>query len=181
MKGIIFGLTEEVVRGTYGEDTWDGVLDRAGLDGVWTPLGNYPDEQLSRVVAAAAALLGVDRQTVLRTVAQGAFPLLAQRYPHFFTPQDNTRDFVLTLNDVIHKEVFKLHPGATPPEFGFEQAAASLTLTYTSPRRLCWLAEGFLHGAAAHYGQTVTITQPACMMRGEDRCLLHCVFADAPA
>lgn len=181
MKGIIFGLTEEVVRGAYGEDAWDAVLDGAGLDGTWTTLGNYPDEHLSRVVTSAAALLNVDEQTVLRTVAGGAFPLLAQRYPQFFTGQDNARDFVLTINNVIHPEVFKLYPGATPPEFGFEQAADSLTLAYASPRRLCWLAEGFLHGAATHYSETVTITQAVCMMHGDDRCLLHCVFADAPA
>ncbi len=54
MKGIIFNLVEEVVRNRYGEDTWDELLDAAGLDGAYTSLGSYPDEELLRLVAAAA-------------------------------------------------------------------------------------------------------------------------------
>jgi hypothetical protein len=182
VKGIIFNLAEEVVRGAYGEDAWDAVLEGAGLDGSWTSLGSYPDEDLGKVVTSAAALLGVDETAVLKVVAQGAMPLLAQRYPHFFTRHGDASGFLLTLNDIIHPEVLKLYPGATPPTFDILQADdRSLTMSYTSGRHLCALAEGFIQGAATHYGQTVTLTQPTCMLRGEDRCLLHCQFADAAA
>ena len=64
MKGIIFNLAEAVVGKVYGEDTWDAILDRAGLDGSWTSLGSYPDEELLKVVAAAAELLGLSRQSL---------------------------------------------------------------------------------------------------------------------
>jgi hypothetical protein len=73
-------------------------------------------------VTGAAALLGTDERTVLRTVAEGAIALLAERYRHFFTPHTDTRAFVMTLKDMIHPEVRKLCPGATPPVFGFEPA-----------------------------------------------------------
>jgi len=43
------------------------------------------------------------------------------------------------------------------------------------------LAEGFVTGAAAHYGQQVAITQPECMLRGDERCRLHCEFSDVVA
>ncbi|MDP9100975.1 MAG: heme NO-binding domain-containing protein [Actinomycetota bacterium] len=177
MKGIIFNLTEEVVRDAYGEDAWDAVLDGAGLDGSWTSLGSYPDEYFSKVVTSAAALLGVDESTVLRTVAQGAMPLLATRYPHFFEHPDASA-FVLTLNDVIHPEVKKLYPGATPPEFDVRRESDSaLVMRYQSARKLCALAEGFVQGAATHYGQTVEITQTQCMLLGGDLCLVQCQFA----
>ncbi|MDQ3611323.1 MAG: heme NO-binding domain-containing protein [Actinomycetota bacterium] len=182
MKGIIFNLAEEVVRREHGEDTWDAILLRAGLDGSWTSLGSYPDEHLERVVTGAAALLGTDERTVLCTVAEGAIPLLAVRYPHFFTPHTDTRAFVLTLNDMIHPEVRKVYPGATPPVFGFESAPeGEMLLSYTSARRLCALAEGFVYGAAKHYGQPVVISQPACMLDGASRCLLRCRFTDDAA
>ena len=181
MKGIIFNLAEEVVRNAHGEDAWDAVLDGAGLEGAWTVLGDYPDEQLSRVVASAAQLLGVDEQAVLRLVAVGSMPLLAQRYPHFFTPHKDARHFVLTLNDMIHPEVLKLYPGATPPSFGFaESGENAFTLSYSSPRHLCALAEGFVQGAADYYGQSVVLSQPSCMLNGDDHCLIHCQFANVP-
>ncbi len=180
MKGIIFNVTEEVVRHAYGEDAWDAILDGAGLDGSWTSLGSYPDEYFTKVVTSAAALLGVDEPTVLSVVAEGALPLLAVRYPHFFAPHRDARAFVLTLNDVIHPEVKKLYPGATPPTFEVQGAGEDeLVLRYTSARRLCALAMGFLRGAAGHYGQTVSITQSSCQLLGDDHCLLHCQFTNA--
>ena len=59
MKGIIFNLVEEVVTAAYGEDTWDSLLDEAGLDGSYTSLGSYPDEDLFQLVGAASKALGV--------------------------------------------------------------------------------------------------------------------------
>ena len=180
MKGIIFNLTEEVVRSSHGEDAWDAVLDGAGLDGVWTSLGDYPDEHLAKVVTSAAGLLQVDEQAVLRYVGEGAMPLLASRYPHFFSPHTDALSFILTLNGLIHPEVKKLYPGASPPDFGVEEVTeGSVVLSYTSARRLCSLAEGFVVGAATHYRQVVEIEQSECEREGAPRCLIHCRFAHA--
>jgi hypothetical protein len=177
MKGILFNLAEEVVSQAHGEDTWDDVLEHAGLEGSYTSLGSYPDQHLTRILAAAGQLLGVDQQTMLRNVAERAIPLLAERYPQFFAAHDDARAFVLTLNDIIHPEVRKLYPGADVPTFRYELVSAdALVLGYESARRLCSLAQGFLSGAAAHYGQTITIEQRACMLRGDARCLLYCEF-----
>lgn len=178
MKGIIFNLAEEVVVREHGKDVWDAVLDGAGVSGSYTSLGSYPDADLVAIVGAAARLLGAPEAGVLRHVAQGAIPLLAERYPHFFTPYADGRDFVLTLNDIIHPEVRKLYPGADVPDFTYELGAADeVTLRYASSRRLCTLAEGFIAGVATHYGQRVEIDQPQCMHRGDPACLLHCEFS----
>lgn len=180
MKGVIFNLAEQVVTDTYGPDTWDQLLDEAGLDGAFTSLGNYPDEQLMALVDAAAARLGVEPAAVVRLIGEGALPLLAVRYPGFFSPHESTRPFLLTLNDIIHPEVRKLYLGADVPEFDFEQQGdAVLLLTYRSRRRLCALAEGFIAGAATHYRQAVSIVQSVCMSTGSDHCLLHCTFSPA--
>lgn len=181
MKGILFNLAEEVVCQTHGERAWDDILEAAGLDGSYTSLGNYPDEDLSRIVDAAARALDVSVEDVLRSVATGAIPLLATRYPHFFAPHTSARSFVLTLNSIIHPEVRKLYPGAGVPEFGFDTSADDvLVVTYRSARRLCGLAQGFIIGAAAHYGERVDITQPSCMHRGDPACDLHCRFEKLP-
>lgn len=182
MKGIIFNLAEEVVSAEHGDDAWDAVLDGAGVAGSYTSLGSYPDADLMAIVASAAALLGTDEQAVLRHVAEGAIPLLAQRYPHFFAPHRDALSLVLTLNDMIHPEVRKLYPGAETPTFAYDVTGESaVTLTYQSSRTLCALAEGFLVGAATHYGQSVTIDRTACRLRGDEQCLLHCEFRDAAA
>jgi Haem-NO-binding len=66
MKGIIFNLFEEVVVSNYGEDTWDRLLTATALDGAYTSLGSYPDEQIQELVGAARRCSGLTSFEVLR-------------------------------------------------------------------------------------------------------------------
>jgi heme-NO-binding protein len=182
LKGIIFNLVEEVVTDRYGEDTWDALLDAAGLDGSYTSLGSYDDEQLFKLVEAAAAALGVPPDVVVRQLGEGAIPLLVDRYPAFFEDFTSAQGFLLTLNDIIHPEVRKLYPGAEVPDFDFATPEEGvLVIGYRSRRQLCALAEGFIIGAARHYGEQVDVSQPRCLLRGDDQCLIRCAFSAADA
>lgn len=180
MKGIIFNLAEEVLTDAHGTDAWDDVLERADLSGAYTSLGSYPDDDLHRIVRAGAAALDSTPSDVLRAVGTGAIPPLAERYPQFFSGHSSTRSFVLTLNEIIHPEVLKLYPGAEVPDFSFDGTDDEvLILRYRSARKLCALAEGFLEGAAAHYGETITTLHETCMHDGEDSCVIRCTFVAA--
>ena len=164
----------------YGEDLWDSLLSDAGLDGAYTSLGSYPDTQLVGLVKAASAALDLPGDVVIRQFGESALPLLAERYPGFFRGHATARSFLLTLNDVIHPEVHKLDPGADVPDFAFEQVTdETLVIRYRSPRQLCALAEGFILGAATHYGERAVVDQAVCMHRGADHCLLGCSFTPA--
>ncbi|HJU18830.1 MAG TPA: heme NO-binding domain-containing protein [Stellaceae bacterium] len=173
MKGIIFNLLEEVVTHHHGEAAWDDLLDRAGLGGAYTSLGSYPDGELKVLVDALAGVLGLSPGECLRWFGRAAMPLLAERYPAFFIGYRTTIPFILSVNTIIHPEVRKIHPGAQCPIFRFEQAADGvLRLGYASPRRLCALAEGFIKGAADHFGETAAVEHLRCAARGDPECLL---------
>lgn len=178
MKGIVFNLLEEAVSKEYGEETWDSLLDTAGLEGSYTAVGTYPDEELASLVDAAAAALSISGDQVVQWFGNRAIPMFASRYPAFFEPHVTTRDFVLTLNDVIHPEVRKLFPGAYAPQFHFDDSdPETLILGYESHRHLCSFAEGLLEGAAAHFGESVELTQTTCSKRGDERCTFECRFS----
>jgi hypothetical protein len=180
VKGVVFNLLEEVVSREHGEDTWDALLEEAGLDGAYTSLGSYPDSDLLRLVDAASEALGVSPDEVVRWFGRNALPLLAPDYPRFFAPHTSARSFVLTLNDIIHPEVRKLYPGVDVPVFDFDASSEQvLAMGYSSRRKLCAFAEGMIEGAAAHYGERVSISQPRCMNRGDQACLLELTFAPA--
>jgi hypothetical protein len=177
VKGIVFNLLEEVVTREYGDATWDHLLDAAGLEGAYTSLGSYDDEQIFALVRVASEALNIVPEDVLRWFGERAMPLLARRYPAFFAHHVNTRGFLLTLNNIIHPEVRKLYPGAQTPVFDFDTSLADvLAIGYNSPRRLCALAEGFMRGAAAYFGERLDIAQPQCMHRGDAKCLFHVHF-----
>jgi len=177
MKGIVFNLLEEVVRREHGEDTWDHLLEDARLEGVYTSLGNYPDEELMKLVSVASAALKVPAEAVVRWFGRSALPLLAEKYPGFFKPHQSTRPFLLTLNTIIHPEVRKIYPGADVPVFDFDSSADEvLVLGYSSRRKLCAFGEGLIAGAAAHYGEVSSVEQPVCMNRGDPRCVFRISF-----
>ena len=178
MKGVIFNLLEDVVRRERGEDAWDALLERTGLEGAFTSLGSYSDEQLTQLLAAASAEFGTSQEAVLRWFGRKAMPLLAERYPAFFRTQPTTREFLLTLNHIIHPEVRKLYPGADVPHFDFDSSTPDmLRIGYRSRRQLCALAHGFIEGAADMYHEQVTVHQARCMHRGDDKCVLEVAFA----
>ena len=173
MKGIVFTLLAQAVAEEYGEDAWDDMLDGAGLDGVYTSLGDYPDEDLGKLVEQASASVALPAQDVVRWFGRSALPRLAVAYPGFFARHADTRSFLYTLNDIIHPEVRKLYPGADVPWFDFDETPdGGLVMGYASGRRLCAFAEGLIEGAAAHFEEPVSISQPACMLRGDPSCEL---------
>ena len=174
MKGIVFTLLEAVVRRDYGDDTWDDLLEAAELDGAYSSLGNYPDEEMTKLVGAASSVLAIPADDVVRWFGRNALPLLAKKHPQFFDAHKSTRPFLLTLNDVIHSEVRKLYPGADVPVFTYDGSSSEVLLMhYRSPRKLCALAEGFIEGTAAHFAEELSLDQPECMKRGDDKCVLR--------
>jgi predicted hydrocarbon binding protein len=176
VKGVVFNLLEQVVSRDYGEDTWDQLLDAAGVDGAYTSLGGYADADLFALVGAASTALDKPPDEIVRWFGREALPLLAANYPQFFEAHQSTRPFILTLNEIIHPEVRKLYPGADVPVFDFDVTNEALLMGYRSDRQLCSFAEGLIEGAADHYGEKASIEQHTCMKRGDPKCLLEISF-----
>ncbi len=177
MKGIVFNLLEEVVVWRHGEEAWDALLVRTDLAGAYTSLGSYADDDIYKLVGAAAKMLNMPAWDVLRWFGREAMPSLAARYPGYFNAHSTTRPFVLSVNHIIHPEVRKVYPGADVPTFGFrDEPDGSLLMTYRSARRLCALAQGFVEGAADHFDELVSVDHLQCMHQGDPSCLCRITF-----
>jgi len=121
--------------------------------------------------------LGLSTADTLRWFGRESMPLLAETYPQFFTAHTTTRAFLLTLNDIIHAEVRKLYPGAHVPVFTFDTSSPEvLVVGYSSARRMCVLAQGFMEGAAASFDERVEFEHAACMHRGHPQCIFRLRF-----
>lgn len=162
MQGVVFNIIEDVVLTLYDEDTWDEIIDEAGVDGVYSSTGSYDDADVLAIVAAASEHLDIPVPALLVVVGQHAFEGLTRRYPELVGSEDNTVDFLRRVEDFIHPEVKKLYPNAVLPKFAFEDLDDGRTrMIYTSARDLHQLAEGMIMGAADHFGEEITIERPA--------------------
>lgn len=178
MKGVVFNLLEEAVVREYGIDVWDDLLDDALLDGAYTALGSYSDDEIVALVAAAAARLNMTSPQMLRWFGERAMPLLKERYPAFFKNHDSSRSFLISVNSYIHPEVRKLYAGAKCPHLRFRDGeGGALTMGYSSSRKMCDLAHGFITGSAKLFCEDVTISHVGCMNDGADECLLELRWA----
>lgn len=158
MKGVIFNLLEKVVTDAHGPDMWDDLIEDAGVDGVYSSLGNYPDGDIEALVGAAAAKTGLSRAEVLHWFGQQAMPILRELYPSLFEGHASSQEFVLSVNEIIHPEVRKLYPDAACPFFHMRrQDGDTVSMRYESGRDMIDLAHGFLDGAASVYGDAIDV------------------------
>ncbi|MEO0495031.1 MAG: heme NO-binding domain-containing protein [Actinomycetota bacterium] len=173
MKGVIFNAFQDAVERGFGPDGWDDTLDRADAGGSYTSLGNYDDAELVAIVGALPSETGDNVSDRLRWIGINCVPFLVEAFPQFFEGI-TLKEFLPALNHMIHPEVRKLYPGATPPDFDItELDATTMSLRYVSERKLCFLAEGFTMGVASHLGQPIRIDQPMCMHEGDPYCELR--------
>jgi hypothetical protein len=64
-------------------------------------------------------------------------------------------------------------PGAAPPRLHVERTSPDeVVVTYDSPRKLCAVARGIMRGIAKHFGERISISDRACMHKGDPKCLI---------
>lgn len=160
MKGIIFQVVRQAVEEQFGQETWEDLLEEAGLDGVFAATGDYEDAALEALVAAAAAKLKLTREELLVTLGQLVMPHLANAYPTLVQKHTTLRSFLMSIHGVIHVEVVRLYRDAKPPKFTYEDGPdGALDMLYESDRNLSALAEGFIRGAAPMFQENIEVTR----------------------
>ncbi|MEM7219857.1 MAG: heme NO-binding domain-containing protein [Pseudomonadota bacterium] len=173
MKGVVFNILGEMVEEQFGIAAWDALLQQTELDGEFVATESYADEDLFALVGAASEATGFDANDLVFAFGRYMVPYFFENYPEFFKPEYSLREFLLTVDSVIHVEVRKLMPEANLPSFDYgDDDLRELTMTYRSPRKLCRLAEGLIQGAADHYKTSFELDHSVCMHDGGDHCTL---------
>lgn len=172
MHGIIFCQLKEFVDANLGADGWKNLLKAAGSKrSVFLPIQSYPDEELVQLVVTASQVTGLPVPALLGSFGEFIAPYLIKTYALLIRPEWKTLDLLENTEETIHKVVRTRNPGALPPELKVaRQSPTQALLEYGSERKLCQVAMGIIRGVARHYGDTITITEQACMHDGAPAC-----------
>jgi predicted hydrocarbon binding protein len=175
MHGLIFVQLKKYAAQRLGPEAWDELLHKAALQGrMYLPVQQYPDDELLALVRAISLRTGGDADAVLQDLGAFMAPELLRMYGSLLDRSWTTLDVVENTEDTIHRVVRARNPGARPPELQAERRAPDeVIVTYASARRLCGFAKGIVRGLARHFGETVAIDEPSCMLRGDAACRLR--------
>lgn len=146
----------EETRGIAEVDAIVTELGNALTDGgAYTAVGNYPHDELVRMMRMVAAREGVSEFELQREFGTALFPALARTGAPMLEGVTGARDVFARINDVIHVEVKKLYPESNPPSVTMEHVAADEALIeYSSHRDMAGLCFGLIEGALDYYQES---------------------------
>lgn len=178
MKGIVFNVFSDLVTEKFGIETWDALIDATNpqSNAVYTSSQVYEDEELLAYVAELARITGVAAADLVRAFGTYMMYKFEKMHPEFLAGH-SAKTLLESVHGVIHIEVKKLHPDALLPTFEYESTGPKqLTMIYSSPRKLCHLAEGLIIGTGEIFSEAIDMQHTECMLKGAEKCRLELSF-----
>jgi hypothetical protein len=174
MHGLMFAELKKYVDQKVGGEAWNTLLDTAGLGGrIYMPVQEYPDADIVALVGAASQATGRTVQAILEDFGEYIVPDLLKMYGSLLERGWKTLDVIEHTEETIHRVVRSRNPGARPPELSCTRPGPDeVVISYRSARKMCSVAKGISNGIAAHFGESIAVTQSVCMLRGDPECLI---------
>lgn len=180
MHGSIFVELREYIGATYGAGHWEGVLDAAGI-GLKEYSANqvYPDLDAVRIVASAADRTGKPMHELLEDFGEHLARSLIERFVTLVDPAWKTLDLLEHVEETIHTVIRSSGAKADPPHLRCSRISRTeVVVVYDSPRKMCSLAKGLIHGLGAFYGDRIELDERSCMLKGDAACELNVRLGD---
>jgi predicted hydrocarbon binding protein len=170
----MFVHLRKFVEAQFGSAAWEQLLGSAQLGPrIYLPIKSYPDDELTRIVAAAADSARMTVPALLESFGEYVAPHLVAMYRHLLKPSWRTLDVLENAERTAHRAVRVEQPEAAPPYLEATRTGADrIEIHYTSARRLCHVAKGIIRGLSQHFGETARIAETSCMHEGAQRCVL---------
>lgn len=183
MHGFILSEIKKYVEAKFDRKTWYELLERAGIaDREYTNFLEYPDGEAVAIVGVASEVTGLSPAAILEDFGTFLGADLLRIYRPLIHPGWRTLDFLAHIEETIHRVVRERNRSARPPALACRREGADQVLiVYTSPRKMCAIARGIVHGVAGHYGEEIAIDEETCMHRGDPSCRIRVRLTSAAA
>ncbi|MCI5132970.1 MAG: hypothetical protein D3904_16005 [Candidatus Electrothrix sp. EH2] len=177
MKGVIITCLESLVKEQFGPDSWEDILEEAGLErhALFNITSNVEDEAVMEIVNATCKVLNLTLPQAADTFGDYWVNVYAPKvYSMYFRKAHSAKEMLLNM-DKLHETVTASIPDARPPRFGYEwQDENILIMHYKSDRDLLDFFIGLIKGAGKYYNEELRVAK-----RGE--AAVEIVFAGQSA
>lgn len=161
MYGIFHVELQRFIEAEHGHDTWTAILKEAGLEKrFYLTVSTYLDSEIDKIIETTSALTHIPPATLMEDFGVFIAPTLQNMYQPLINPRWNLMEFLLNVEDRIHRTIRAKIPGAQPPKLLFQRVGPNaINLHYNSPRRMSAMAKGIIKGMAECYGETITLQE----------------------
>jgi hypothetical protein len=176
MYGIINKSLEELVTANFGEEKWEAIKLRGGIDVDYFISNEIYDDDLTLTLAKSVAEeMGMTLSAVLVTFGEWwIINTTKERYGGLMEAGgNNLKEFLVNL-PFFHNRVLLIYPKSSPPDFKVSDVTEnSMNLHYASKREgFQDFVRGLIQGLGTVYNTPVTIS----LTQTGDECNSHDVF-----
>lgn len=175
----MFNALENFITATYGEEVADKIFEESQLktkDPFVGP-GTYPDDDFHTLIRVTMEELKLTKDELMFDFGKFTFTELRTRFPKFVEKFTHPKDFLKTVEDIIHVEVKKVMQDAYLPKFQYtEPSDRELTITYFSKRKMYKLMEGIIEGVAEYFQVNTHQKQNIYEIDGQEYCDFYLRF-----
>lgn len=161
MYGIVNKAIEDLVRENFGDNAWEAIKQRSGVD-IDFFLSNepYDDSVTYKLAQAAAEETGMTLESVLSAFGEWwVLRTSREKYGALLQAGGTTLSSFLRNLPVFHNRIMMIYPKLTPPEFRVSnETEKSIDIHYHSARQgLQAFVRGLLLGIGKLYSQEVSV------------------------
>jgi hypothetical protein len=161
MYGIVNKSIEDLVKVNFGDDKWEAVKTRSGVDvDFFISSMPYDDEITFKLAQAVADEMNIALSDVFITFGEWwVIKTTSEKYPGLMNSGGaNLKEFLVNL-PLFHNRVMLIYPKLTPPEFTVSDIEEkSIHMHYFSKRvGLQEFVRGLLLGLGKLYGTPVIV------------------------
>jgi Protein kinase domain/Haem-NO-binding len=174
MHGLICFQLKRYVEHKQGPQIWERLFHDLDLSPrAYQPTDVVPDEEFESLLIALATINGQPLAALMEDFGFFLAPQLVSIYGVMFHAERSTLALLAVTEDVIHRAIRLRQPSTSPPVIKcLWRLENEMELIYSSPRNWCALATGIIRGIAECFDESVTITDRACVHRGDPYCCL---------
>jgi hypothetical protein len=174
MHGVFHKGFRDFVIEAYGDGTWSAARDASGVDRqVYLPVNYYPDAEFISLVEGVSSAIDDSPFDLLESFGRFMADRLLDTYGRTVDDDWDALEVVEHAESGVHAALREHDPELSPPRLECTREGPDrVTVVYESSRRLCPVAIGLAEGVGESFGEPLSVTEPRCMHRGDERCEL---------
>lgn len=170
MHGIVHKTLEQYVVDRSDEETWDRILERAGVDAtLYLPVSYYDDADFEAILETVTDLAVQNRRQIERGFGRRLAPELRSTFGAHVDDDWTLRELLTELETVV-ASVDAASDETTIPDVTTRRDEDGILVSYRSERGYCGLAHGILEGLVDVYDEQATVSKRTCAEGDDDAC-----------